>query len=94
MYKIKRNFPSAFSFAYRETSKASSLFIFTNEHVKTYIQLHKYTILSRGRVHAHVEFGGGSETVFLCSKQAPCFSLDKGNSPSESAIVLRNYIFE
>lgn len=32
--------------------------------------------------------------VILCSKQAPCFSLDKGHSPSESTTVLRNYTFE
>lgn len=73
IYKIKRKFPSAFSFAYRETSKASSLFIFVNEHVKTYIQLQKYTILNRGGAHAHTQFGGGSKTVVFVQQTSPMF---------------------
>lgn len=94
IYKTKRKFPSAFSFAYRKTSKASSVFIFMNEHVKTYIQLCKYTVLNRGGVCAHTQFGGGSKTLFSCSNQALCFSFDKGHGPSESTIMLGNYIFE
>lgn len=89
IYKIKRNFPSAFSFAYRETSKASSLFIFMNEHVKTYIQLCKYTILNM-HIHSLV----ADAKLCFCTVNKPCVSaLTKGTVPQGASSVKKLYFW-
>lgn len=89
IYKIKRNFPSAFSFAYRETSKASSLFIFMNEHVKTYIPLCKYTILNM-HIHSLV----ADAKLCFCTVTKPCVSaLTKGTVPQGASSVKKLYFW-
>lgn len=103
LYKKERNFPSAFCFAYRGTSKTSSLFIFINERIKTSIPLYKYTILNNGGecvcTYTHTHTLNYSlvmdPELLICVVNKPYISaLSTGHNPSESTIVLRNYIFE